>query len=224
MPLIPARRSARDCVRKLSARLTRWNEPRQVRSSDHLKIDPEMRYTGGRLGGGKTRRKSPALGYAFLHLAAASGVRWRTGQLPCVYATERLRLPPERIAVATERSTEYFALLTGLIARRICFTGFGVTARLTVRTGCAARRTLRGTSRRLKNPMGGRYVRRYCIAGESGEGVRLARGGMTLPLTRWSVARAPPRPVAADAYAKSHATREPPVRGNRLPHPRIRRA
>ena len=52
-----------------------------------------------------------------------------------------------------ERSTLYFVASTGLKARLICLTDLGVTADFAVLTGCIARRTPRGTSRRLRNPM-----------------------------------------------------------------------
>jgi hypothetical protein len=39
------------------------------------------------------------------------------------------------------------------MARRAFLIGFGVIARFTVRTGCVARRTLRGMSNLEKNPM-----------------------------------------------------------------------
>jgi hypothetical protein len=55
--------------------------------------------------------------------------------------------------VATERSIEYVALSIGCIARRACLTTFGVAARFIVRTGCVARRTLRGMSNLDKKPM-----------------------------------------------------------------------
>src|SRR5258708_30020379 len=44
-------------------------------------------------------------------------------------------------------------LSTGCSARCAFFTTFGVAARLTVRTGCAARRILRGTNSRDRNPI-----------------------------------------------------------------------
>lgn len=62
-------------------------------------------------------------------------------------------LLPERSDVAIERSTEYFVLSIGCIARRAFFTAFGVTARFTARPGCMARRTLRGTKSRVKKPI-----------------------------------------------------------------------
>ena len=49
-------------------------------------------------------------------------------------------------------------LLIGCIARRTRLTDFGVTARLTARPGCTARRTARGTNMREKNPMAGMFV------------------------------------------------------------------
>ncbi len=49
-------------------------------------------------------------------------------------------------------------LLIGCIARRTRLTDFGVTARLTARPGCIARRTARGTNMREKNPMAGVFV------------------------------------------------------------------
>ena len=54
--------------------------------------------------------------------------------------------------VATERCTEYTALSMGCIARLALLTTLGVTARLTARPGCIARRTLRGTSNLEKKP------------------------------------------------------------------------
>lgn len=90
-------------------------------------------------------------GYGFLHLAAASALRWRTGQFPC-RKTAALRLPRDRMAVAAERSMEYTALSTGCRARLALLTTLGVTARFTARPGCMARRTLRGTSNLEKKP------------------------------------------------------------------------
>ena len=90
-------------------------------------------------------------GYGFLHLAAASALRWCTGQFPC-RKTGALRLPPDRIAVAAERSMEYTALSIGCNARLALLTALGITARFTARPGCMARRTLRGTSNLKKKP------------------------------------------------------------------------
>jgi len=89
--------------------------------------------------------------YGFLHLAAASALRWWTGQFPC-RKTGALRLPPDRIAVAAERCTEYTALSIGCNARLALLTALGVTARFTARPGCMARRTLRGISNLEKKP------------------------------------------------------------------------
>ena len=89
--------------------------------------------------------------YGFLHLAAASALRWWTGQFPC-RKTGVLGLPPDRIAVAAERCMEYTALSTGCNARLALLTALGVTARFTARPGCMARRTLRGTSNLDKKP------------------------------------------------------------------------
>jgi hypothetical protein len=89
--------------------------------------------------------------YVFLHLAAASALRWRTGQFPC-RKTGALRLRPDRMAVAAERSMEYTALSTGCKARLAFLTALGVTVRFTARPGCIARRTLRGTSNLEKKP------------------------------------------------------------------------
>jgi hypothetical protein len=58
-----------------------------------------------------------------------------------------------RGGVIRDLSIPYLKLLTGFIARWICLTGLGVTARLTVLTGWAARRTLRGTRARLNIPI-----------------------------------------------------------------------
>lgn len=91
-------------------------------------------------------------GYGFLHLAAASALRWCTGQFPC-RKTGALRLPPDRIAVAADRSMEYTALSIGCNARLAFLTTLGVTARFTARPGCMARRTLRGTSNLEKKPI-----------------------------------------------------------------------
>jgi hypothetical protein len=44
----------------------------------------------------------------------------------------------------------YMALLTGCMARRARLMLLGVTARLTARPGCMARRTLRGMRSRVK--------------------------------------------------------------------------
>jgi hypothetical protein len=54
--------------------------------------------------------------------------------------------------VATDRWTEYTALSMGCVARLALLTTLGVTARLTARPGCIARRTLRGTSNLEKKP------------------------------------------------------------------------
>jgi hypothetical protein len=91
--------------------------------------------------------------YEFLHLAAASALRWRTGQFPCRKTRAgALRLPPERMAVAAERCMEYTALSKGCSARLALLTTLGVTARFTARPGCMARRTLRGTNNLEKKP------------------------------------------------------------------------
>ena len=105
----------------------------------------------------------------FLHLAAASALRWRTGQFPC-RKTAVLRLPADRIAVAAERSMEYTELSIGCSARLALLTALGVTARFTARPGCIARRTLRGISNLEKKPIGtpearnGRSRRLLCLA------------------------------------------------------------
>ena len=52
--------------------------------------------------------------HGFLHRAAASALRWLTGQFPC-RKTGALRLRPDRMVVATERCTEYAALSMGCI-------------------------------------------------------------------------------------------------------------
>jgi hypothetical protein len=90
-------------------------------------------------------------GYRFRQRAAAPGLRWCTEQLPW-RKTFAFPLPPDRMAVAAERWTEYTALSTGCRARRAFLTAFGVTARFTARPGCAARRTLRGISNLEKKP------------------------------------------------------------------------
>jgi hypothetical protein len=54
--------------------------------------------------------------------------------------------------VARDRCTEYTALSMGCMARLAFLTTLGVTARLTARPGCIARRTLRGTSNLEKKP------------------------------------------------------------------------
>lgn len=98
-------------------------------------------------------RTSNAGVYEFLHLAAASAVRWRTGQFPCRKTRAgALRLPPDRMAVAAERCMEYTALSKGCRARLARLTALGVTARFTARPGCIARRTLRGTNNLEKKP------------------------------------------------------------------------
>jgi len=66
----------------------------------------------------------------FRQFWAASGVRCRTGQEPCVYALARLRG-----LVLSLRVTPYTALSTGCRLRCIFLIVFGVAARLTVRTG-----------------------------------------------------------------------------------------
>jgi hypothetical protein len=91
-------------------------------------------------------------GYGFLHLAAASALRWCTGQFPC-RKTGALPLPPDRIAVAAERSIEYIALSIGCNARLALLTALGVTARFMARPGCMARRTPRGTNNLEKKPI-----------------------------------------------------------------------
>jgi hypothetical protein len=60
--------------------------------------------------------------------------------------------------VATERSIEYLALSMGLSARRAFLIAFGVTARLTARPGCMARRTFRGMSNLDRKPMATAHV------------------------------------------------------------------
>lgn len=60
--------------------------------------------------------------------------------------------------VATDRCIEYTALSIGCIARLALLTALGVTARLTARPGCMARRTLRGTSNLEKKPTMAPYV------------------------------------------------------------------
>ena len=77
--------------------------------------------------------------YEFLHFAAASALRWLTGQLPW-RKTRALRLLPDRMFVAAERCTEYTALSIGYKARLAFLTALGVTARFTARPGCTARR------------------------------------------------------------------------------------
>ena len=89
--------------------------------------------------------------HGFWHRAAASALRWLTEQLPC-RKTGALRLPPDRMVVATERCTEYAALSMGCIARLAFLTTLGVTARLTARPGWTARRTLRGMNNLEKKP------------------------------------------------------------------------
>ena len=61
-------------------------------------------------------------------------------------------MPPDRMAVAAERSMEYTALSMGCKARLALLTALGVTARFTARPGCMARRTLRGTNNLEKKP------------------------------------------------------------------------
>jgi len=90
--------------------------------------------------------------YEFLHLAAASALRWSTGQFPW-WKMGALRLRPNRMVVAAERCTEYTALSIGCKARLAFLTALGVTARFTVRPGCTARRTLRGTNSLEKKPI-----------------------------------------------------------------------
>src|SRR5487761_1128029 len=90
-------------------------------------------------------------GQGLRHLAAASALRWLMGQRPC-RKTRVLALLPERMLVAADRCREYTALSSGCRARLAFLIAFGVTARLTARPGCMARRTLRGTSSREKKP------------------------------------------------------------------------
>ena len=91
-------------------------------------------------------------GYGFLHLAAASALRWCPGQFPW-RKTAALRLRPDRMAVAAERSMQYTALSIGCKARLALLTALGVIARFTARPGCMARRTLRGTNNLEKKPI-----------------------------------------------------------------------
>ena len=101
-----------------------------------------------------TTRRSRLAGmvfHGFLHRAAASALRWLTGQLPC-RKTAALRLRPDRMVVATDRCKEYTALSMGCIAWLARLTTLGVTARFTARPGCTARRTLRGMNNLEKKP------------------------------------------------------------------------
>ncbi len=92
--------------------------------------------------------------YRFRHFAAAADVLCFTGHAPC----RKPGAPPDdaRRLVFRDRCTPYTALSTGCIARRALLITFGVTARFTPRTGCIARRTERGTNKRLKKPMNDR--------------------------------------------------------------------
>lgn len=79
-------------------------------------------------------------------------------------------------------------LSTGCIARRICLIGFGVTARLTARPGCIARRTPRGTNKRERKPTNGdgRPVSRFFARSSPGVGARrrAPRGERGSPVRR----------------------------------------
>jgi hypothetical protein len=104
------------------------------------------------LNGATEQRRLAGMGFhGFLHRAAASALRWLTGQLPC-RKTGALLLPPDRMAVAAERCSEYTALSIGCRARLAFLTALGVTARFTARPGCAARRTLRGMNNLERKP------------------------------------------------------------------------
>ena len=72
-----------------------------------------------------------------------------TGQDPCLYTAA---LPLRLGLVFNLRVTPYTALSNGLIARRTFFTVFGVTLRLTARTGCTALRIPRGMNIRDRKP------------------------------------------------------------------------
>ena len=96
-------------------------------------------------------RLSPSRFHGFLHRAAASALRWLTGQPPC-RKTGALLLPPDRMAVAAERCSEYTALSIGCRARLTFLTILGVIARFTARPGCMARRTLRGMNNLERKP------------------------------------------------------------------------
>jgi hypothetical protein len=110
---------------------------------------------------GPVTRTPSACDYGFLHLAAASALRWWTGQFP-YRKMGALRLPPDRIAVAAERCMEYTALSIGCNARLALLTALGVTARLTARPGCMARRTLRGSNLEKKPTLYPQATRRPC--------------------------------------------------------------
>lgn len=89
--------------------------------------------------------------YRFRHFAAAADVLCFTGHSPC----RKPGAPPDgaRRLVFSDRRTPYTALSTGCIARPAHLIAFGVTARFTPWTGCIARRTERGTDKRLDKPM-----------------------------------------------------------------------
>src|SRR5260370_42653288 len=89
------------------------------------------------------------------------------GQRPC-RKTRALPFLPDRMLVAADRCREYTALSTGGRARLAFFITFGVTARLTARPGCTARRTLRGTSSREKKPTFASMTRLAFVAHTAG--------------------------------------------------------
>src|SRR5580704_6240239 len=73
--------------------------------------------TEQRTNGPTDQRRLAGMGFhGFLHRAAASALRWLTGQLPC-RKTGALLLPPDRMVVAAERCSEYTALSIGCRAR-----------------------------------------------------------------------------------------------------------
>jgi hypothetical protein len=70
--------------------------------------------------------------------------------------------PRRRGFVFSARVIEYTALSTGCSARLALLMTFGVTARLTARPGCIARRIPRGTNKRDRNPTG---IAFFCLSG-----------------------------------------------------------
>jgi hypothetical protein len=72
---------------------------------------------------------------------------------PATATPGRLHDLMDPLMAPIERSTEYWRLSIGCIARRALLMAFGVIARFTARPGCTARRTLRGTRSPVRKPM-----------------------------------------------------------------------
>ena len=126
--------------------------------------------------------------------SAAACARCFTGQLPWRYTGARL--PRRRLFVFSDRSAPYTALLTGCNARLARFTDFGVTARLTARPGCMARRTPRGMNSPERNPTAAAYLR--AVAGHGYLEIPASPGQTPRPIPGAELAAKPeptsPRP------------------------------